>query len=1001
MKKHLSKVIVMLLTVALIATQLMVPVFAIEIEGVDDCKCDPATRTGQVIRYVDPTCCEYGYFLLNCDECYKNFTEVVEDPTGQHDLEQVDPKPVTCLEDGHDAYEYCKNPKCDYSTYEDAKISAPGSHDYIADIVDATCTTGGYTTYTCSRPDCGHSYVDDEKDPLEHNYVGSVTPPTCTEKGYTTYTCDRTNCDDTYVDDYVDALTHDYEVTMEEATCFSNAFEVHTCKRCPEVIREEILGTMLEHNEEDILEIPATCTTDGYTAGKKCTECGTITEAPELIPALQHDYDAVVTDPTCTAQGYTTYTCKRDGCGHTYVDDYVQALTHSYDDGVVTEPTCVDGGYTTFTCLRDGCGHSYQDFLTDPDTTNGHKERILKDYVAPTCTEVGYTVEQDCEYCGLMLSYQQEIPELGHDYSIDVPAVDPTCTEPGNEAGKQCSVCDDIDAVEIPALDHDWDAVVTDPTCTEDGYTTYTCKRTDCGETYVDDIVPATGHTPNLTLGTVKATCVTGGYTVYQCHCSAIYKDAFVAALGHDYDIVVTDPTCTAQGYTTYTCTRVVEDFDENYDWVCDDTVDGHTFVDDYTDMLPHPYDAVVTDPTCTEDGYTTYTCPDCGDTYVDDYVDALDHYYVGVVTDPTCTDKGYTTYTCDRCSDTYVDDYVDALDHDYDAVVTDPTCEDDGYTTYTCKRDGCGHSYVDDYVDALDHAWDSVVTAPTCTVDGFTTHTCTRCDEVKVDTIVPAAHIEEPIPAVEPTYDEEGLTEGVKCSVCDEVLVPQLPVARLSEKVYFSYEASGINGADVVNSGLVTVDIYLNVETDIARLWGIDYALDFATSMELIKIEGKDLFEKFVASPLTSANANNKVIFTQDRDTLTESVEFAQGKYHFATLTFKVDSDFFNQTASFTVDESLCVISRNHANELVVDYGTGIDVEVKMLGDANGDGKINNNDSMALSTWMADPTTGDDAYNAIFDMDKSGTIDGFDFMYLRGAIVGNNAYLTVFDQEV
>lgn len=32
----------------------------------------------------------------------------------------------------------------------------------------------------------------------------------------------------------------------------------------------------------------------------------------------EHDYDAVVTEPTCTERGYTTYTCE---CGDSYVDD--------------------------------------------------------------------------------------------------------------------------------------------------------------------------------------------------------------------------------------------------------------------------------------------------------------------------------------------------------------------------------------------------------------------------------------------------------------------------------------------------------------------------------------------------------------------------------------------------------------------------------------------------------------------------------------------------------
>ena len=39
-----------------------------------------------------------------------------------------------------------------------------GSHDYIAVVTDPTLTTGGYTTYTCSR--CGNTYVADETEAL-------------------------------------------------------------------------------------------------------------------------------------------------------------------------------------------------------------------------------------------------------------------------------------------------------------------------------------------------------------------------------------------------------------------------------------------------------------------------------------------------------------------------------------------------------------------------------------------------------------------------------------------------------------------------------------------------------------------------------------------------------------------------------------------------------------------------------------------------------------------
>lgn len=41
----------------------------------------------------------------------------------------------------------------------------------------------------------------------------------------------------------------------------------------------------------------------------------------------QHSYTAVVTEPTCTEKGYTTYTCS---CGDTYNDNEIPALGHSY-----------------------------------------------------------------------------------------------------------------------------------------------------------------------------------------------------------------------------------------------------------------------------------------------------------------------------------------------------------------------------------------------------------------------------------------------------------------------------------------------------------------------------------------------------------------------------------------------------------------------------------------------------------------------------------------------
>ena len=157
------------------------------------------------------------------------------------------------------------------------------------------------------------------------------------------------------------------------------------------------------------------------------------------------------------------------------------------------------------------------------------------------------------------------------------------------------------------------------------------------------------------------------------------------SALGHNYGAEVTAPTCTADGYTTHTCSR------------CDDT-----YTDSTVPALGHSYGSVVTDPTCTEGGYTTYTCSVCGDSYTADQTEAKGHSYGSVVTDPTCTEGGYTTYTCSVCGNSYTADQTEANGHSYGSVVTDPTCTEGGYTTYTCSV--CGDSYVADHTDPNGH---------------------------------------------------------------------------------------------------------------------------------------------------------------------------------------------------------------------------------------------------------------------------------------------------------
>ena len=262
---------------------------------------------------------------------------------------------------------------------------------------------------------------------------------------------------------------------------------------------------------------------------------------------------------------------------------------------------------------------------------------------------------------------------------------------------------------------------VTDPTCTEKGYTTYKCS--DCGDTYKADFVDALGHDYN-TSGKVEPTCTEKGYDMHVCsRCGDIYKDNFVDALGHT---VVVDPAvapdCTHTGLT-----------EGSHCSVCNEVLKAQETVP----ATGHSYDKVVTAPTCTEKGYTTYTCSVCGDTYVADYVDALGHtVVVDQAVAPDCTHTGLTEGShCSVCNIVLkAQETVPATGHSYNKVVTEPTCTEKGYTTYTCSV--CGDSYVADYVDAFGHSYSEaefVWTEDSSAEYGWTVtaaKTCANCSD-------------------------------------------------------------------------------------------------------------------------------------------------------------------------------------------------------------------------------------------------------------------------------
>ena len=81
-----------------------------------------------------------------------------------------------------------------------------------------------------------------------------------------------------------------------------------------------------------------------YTCACEATEYKTADppEAPDP-GGCDHDYKVVVTAPTCTEPGFTTYTCAK--CGDSYTADEIDALEHSFVDGICSRCGAADPDY--------------------------------------------------------------------------------------------------------------------------------------------------------------------------------------------------------------------------------------------------------------------------------------------------------------------------------------------------------------------------------------------------------------------------------------------------------------------------------------------------------------------------------------------------------------------------------------------------------------------------------------------------------------------------------
>lgn len=278
------------------------------------------------------------------------------------------------------------------------------------------------------------------------------------------------------------------------------AYAFTYCIQCKADKTCDILGYVWQSNADPIY----------HKIRIKCRTCRTENE----IIYKQFSYHTGGTEtPTCTTGKICRLCWSEYGIlGHAWGEwssagngTHIRSCTRSNCDAAETK-SCTGGTATcTAKAVCEACGGEYGE-----KDSNNH-DLVRHEAQAPTCTEIGWNAYEACSRCNYTTTYQ-ELPALNHDL-VQHAAKAPTCTGIGWDAYETCSRCDYTTYAELPALNHDYQAVTVAPTCETDGYTVFTCSR--CKDSYTADPTDKLGHqfgawSPNGT-GSQSAGCLRQG----------------------------------------------------------------------------------------------------------------------------------------------------------------------------------------------------------------------------------------------------------------------------------------------------------------------------------------------------------------------------------------------------------------------------------------------------------------------------------------------------------
>ena len=370
-----------------------------------------------------------------------------------------------------------------------------------------------------------------------------------------------------------------------------------------------------------------------------------------------------------------------------------------------------------------------------------------------------------------------------------IPKTDSTCVSTGIIEHYYCSICDkcfldddhlnEITNIIIPKLDHVEEIITgVDPDCINTGLTSGK-KCSICGEIIEEQkVIPAKGHKEAIVLGrpaSCEASGLTEGKICSVCN-TILEKQEIIPATGHS-EVLIKGKSATCEdegitdGYKCQTCNKTIEE----------------------QKVIPakgHKEAIVLGRPAnCEVSGLTEGKICSVCNTILEkqEIIPATGHKYGEwiIIKEATETMTGLKQKECIECHN-IVTDIIPKIPHThtYTILLVNPTCKTVGYTLYTC---GCGYSKKDNIVPALGHNIQMLEEIkPTCMDTGLTSGLkCSICGEIiEEQKIIPAkGHKETIVIGIPASCESSGLTEGKICSVCNIILEEQEIIPMLKHE--------------------------------------------------------------------------------------------------------------------------------------------------------------------------------------------------------------------------